>query len=255
MKWTLAQIEELLEAFYGATVKQWSFAKKLRLSKGLYLTIGDYLKTGLYKNFSPEIALQFGAADQLLLKELTNNLYLFSRAKTINFVLSADGVMVEDGKLLPVNEYLKRARPVFEKYNDNWLTTEYNTTVGTGQRVVYWRERLTQVDIYPLERWVTSGDERVCPICEALDGITKPTNDPFWAKYQPRRVHYDCHCTSEPLKEGAITNLKGMKLPEPSLGMASNPAVTGEVFDKSHPYISALKPEYKAYLKPEYWEK
>lgn len=46
-------------------------------------------------------------------------------------------------------------------------------------------------------RFVTIGDDRVCPICEPLDDTTLRADDPWWSEYTPP-LHEQCRCTVEP---------------------------------------------------------
>lgn len=45
----------------------------------------------------------------------------------------------------------------------------------------------------PYWRFDSSGDARVCDICDPLDGVVLPADDPFWADHIPP-LHFDCRC-------------------------------------------------------------
>lgn len=46
--------------------------------------------------------------------------------------------------------------------------------------------------------WRTVGDDRVCPICIPLEGMTAPVNDPAWTALEPP-IHANCRCTRLPV--------------------------------------------------------
>jgi SPP1 gp7 family putative phage head morphogenesis protein len=61
------------------------------------------------------------------------------------------------------------------------------------------------VGIKQLE-WMTMGDERTCPVCGPLDGITFPAG-----KFPPQPAHPFCRCTNLPVLKNI--NLKKYKAP------------------------------------------
>lgn len=60
--------------------------------------------------------------------------------------------------------------------------------IGTWVRVSV-RDRILQHDIIRIEAWKTRADERTCPICGALDGVTWPEGEGF---HPP--AHDNCRC-------------------------------------------------------------
>ena len=66
--------------------------------------------------------------------------------------------------------------------------------------------------------------------------LTRPIDDPFWNKHRPGD-RWNCKCSLEATDE-PITDLPDDADEEkPQRGLRGNPAKTGQIFDKSHPYF------------------
>ena len=66
--------------------------------------------------------------------------------------------------------------------------------------------------------------------------LTRPIDDPFWNKHRPGD-RWNCKCSLEATDE-PITPIPGDADDEkPQRGLRGNPAKTGQIFDKSHPYF------------------
>ena len=66
--------------------------------------------------------------------------------------------------------------------------------------------------------------------------LTRPIDDPFWNKHRPGD-RWNCKCSLEATDE-PITDLPDDADDEkPQRGLRGNPAKTGQIFDKSHPYF------------------
>ena len=66
--------------------------------------------------------------------------------------------------------------------------------------------------------------------------LTRPIDDPFWNKHRPGD-RWNCKCSLE-APDDPITPIPGDADDEkPQRGLRGNPAKTGQIFDKSHPYF------------------
>ena len=176
--------EKLFELIYSGVVT----LKKL--PKGLFNRTLKHLIDGLVSG----ITIEYDFKDELLLKELKTNLYLFSGAKTEVQVMDMIGSMVgEDGKILPYNKFKKLADIKFEQYNVNYLKTEYNTAIGQGQIASKWDNIIKQQDHFTYLEYDAILDGRTSDLCRHFDGVTLPVNDPFWKEYSPLN-HFNCRC-------------------------------------------------------------
>lgn len=177
------------------------------LPKDLYASIADYVMGGVHKGIGGEI--EFGNIDIQLAENLSDNVYLFSGAKTFQQTLEMSGQLIdENGGIRTFNEFKIKANEVFTRYNGGtidsvakpgWLEAEYNTAMGQAQNAKKWSIIENQQDLFPFLRYNALGNS--CPICKPFDGVHLPVNHPFWRKYMPLN-HFNCNCIVEQYEEG-----------------------------------------------------
>lgn len=66
--------------------------------------------------------------------------------------------------------------------------------------------------------------------------LTRPIDDPFWNKHRPGD-RWNCKCSLEATDEPATDIPDDADDEKPQRGLRGNPAKTGQIFDKSHPYF------------------
>jgi SPP1 gp7 family putative phage head morphogenesis protein len=187
--------ERLFELIYTGVVT----LKKL--PKGLFNRTLKHLVNGLIDG----IELDYDFKDEVLLKELKTNLYLFSGAKTEVQVMDMIGAMVgENGKVLPFNEFKKIADEKFEKYNKTYLRTEYDTAIGQGQMVSKWDDIMSKKEHFNYLEYDAILDGRTSDLCRHFDGITLPVDDKFWREYSPLN-HFNCFTPDTEIEMGFDT--------------------------------------------------
>lgn len=241
MKLTPSQISSLIRAIYNGKVNP------LKLPKKLYEEIADHLTEGVYKGYKGGLSsFAFDSPDYRMVKVLRENVYLFSAAKTFNYVLSTEGLIVEGNDILPFKEFKKRALLVYDQYNETYLRTEYETAIGQAQNARAWQDIESVKESFPLAKYQTSNDANVSIICRPLDGVILPVDHPFWTTHSPKN-HFGCRCYVQ-----SVRDVPEVKPPsdilEPQEGFRMNPGIAGEVFDKSHPYFDIPK-QYKKFAK------
>lgn len=126
-----------------------------------------------------------GSREFILLTKLRENLNKFSAAKTFQNVRDTQNFRLDEGLLRPFNEFRQDARKIFDKYNEDWLKTEFDTVVAASQSADQWKDIETDKKELPLLKYVTAGDERVRPEHAELDGIVRPVTDGFWDTFMP----------------------------------------------------------------------
>lgn len=247
-------IREILQMIYNGTIS------KEKLPIDVYLQIADYLKDGIYKGYgidfssltkqiSKGVVGKFDATDLELLTELRSNIYMFSAAKTYQQVKEMSSLLIdENGTLRTYNEWVKDARQVFDTYNETWLKTEFDTSIGQAQNAVKWNNIQKQADVLPLLVYDAVIDKNTSDICRPLDGLVAPVNDPVWKKIMPLN-HFNCRCMVKQLsaEEGKAT-AKGKKetavndaLDKMQDVFKMNPGRDGYVFSPDHPYFTVPK--------------
>jgi SPP1 gp7 family putative phage head morphogenesis protein len=237
--------ERLFEMIYAGLIT----AKKL--PKQLFKLTFTKLLSGMEKS------INYDVVDKKLIEDLKQNLYLFSGAKTEVQVLDMVGSMVQDGKLLPYNEFKKIATEKFDTYNKNYLRTEYDTAVGQSQMVSQWSDIYKDKKLFPYLKYDAILDSKTSDICKHFDGVTLPVNDNFWSQYSPLN-HFNCRCEIIKLSEYDefdITKEKSVKLAEEKGGknmndiFKMNPYHDRVIFSEKHPYFEEAKNYKKQFVK------
>lgn len=241
MKYTDKQIDDLIEDIYKGRVTQ------TELPEDLYFAIADHLEKGLYKGFGGDLA-SFGGKDYELLNELRENVYMFSGAKTYQEVREMSNFLADSENF---KEFKDKALEVYDTYNKNWLEAEYNTAIGQGMQAQQWNEIEKNKKDFPYLRYSAVIDGRTSDICEPINGVTLPVDDPFWSEYTPLN-HFNCRCTLEQIdkfedvqttpKEDLDTLIKGTNENKGLKDTVAdafkmNSGKDGYVFSPEHPYF------------------
>lgn len=148
-----------------------------------------------------------------------------------------DRLLDSNGKLKPFNKWLDEVKPIASHYVGPWLRTEYNTAVARAHYAADWKTFEANSDIFPNLQWMPTTSPN--PDTEHRifweSKLTRPIDDPFWDKHHPGD-RWNCKCTLEPTDE-PVTDIPKPEKAKPAPGLKGNPAKTGQLFDKSHPYF------------------
>jgi SPP1 gp7 family putative phage head morphogenesis protein len=216
----------------------------------LYAKTADYLAKGVKEGFVSETAY---IPDEELLIKLQTSVYRFSAAKTYQSVSQMQQLaraLVKDGRVATYSEYKQEAQKVLNQFYDNYLRTEYNTSVGQSQNAVKWAEFENDQKNFDYLVYDAILDENTSDICRPLDGITLPVNDKFWDTHGPLN-HFNCRCFLRKQVGGKPTPKKDVQrayketTPKMDDSFMNNPGKTGEVFTKAHPYYNVPKKDRK----------
>lgn len=206
------------------------------LPSSLYFAIAKYLKKGLYEGFGGNLT-DFDGKDLDLLKELRDNIYMFSAAKTYNEVRDMSDLLLDGDNVRPFNEFKTEALKIYGTYNQDWLKAEYNTAIAGATMGKQWLDIESNKGILPNLRYSTT--EVACPICSELDGTVAPVDDSFWDTFYPPN-HYNCMCVV--LQEDSDVEVTKDK-PDTSNAMDDvfkmNVGKERIVFDSEHPYFTS----------------
>lgn len=138
--------------------------------------------------FAP--SFEYGHDDPALITAFEQNIFKFAGAKTL-----AEMQMLNDlfKRSKSFEEFYEAARQRVEIYNKDWLLTEYNTAVLTGESAATYHRLKAQTDIFPYWEYKTVGDNHVRHSHQLLDGIILPASDPRWKKLFPPNG-WNCRC-------------------------------------------------------------
>lgn len=132
-------------------------------------------------------------------RRLQRSNYIFSGIKTFHELNEAfPSLLDESGERKPFNRFLQDVQKIDETYNKHYLRAEYNFVHASASMAANWERFAEDGDRYNLQ-YRTAHDSRVRPKHAALDGITLPISDPFWARYYPPNG-WNCRCTVQQVR-------------------------------------------------------
>ena len=177
-------------------------------------------------------------------ERLTRSNYIFSGIKAFHELNEAFPSMVdENGDKKPFERFLNDVRKIDEKYNANYLHSEYNFVAASATMAAKWEQFAEDGDRYYLQ-YRTAHDDKVRPEHAALDGVTLPMSDPFWESYYPPNG-WNCRCTVAQVRKQkypATDHSEAMSRGEEALsgdklGMFRfNPGIQGKAMPDYNPY-------------------
>lgn len=184
MTFTDNEIESLLQGIFDGSITEYA------IPESLYFAIAEYLKKGVFEGFGSTLQTVSGN-DLELLTSLTENIYMFSAAKSYTELKDMSSLLVQDGKMASWNTFYQEAKHRFDIYNVDYAKTEYRTAVGQAQMAVQWNEIERTKDLIPYLRYSAIMDPNTSTICAPLDGIVAKVDDPIWDTIAPLN-HFNC---------------------------------------------------------------
>ena len=159
----------------------------------LIVTEALYLVAGLRDNF--ETFSPYVGQDQLMLQMMEYNLFEFSASKTeARFASAMDLLVDEKGTLRGFSAFENAVLAKQEDYNKNWLETEYNLSVATGQNSAAYSRFMAEKDtVTNFVQYQTAGDDKVRPQHQVLDGKVFSLDDKEAMQLWPPNG-FGCRC-------------------------------------------------------------
>jgi SPP1 gp7 family putative phage head morphogenesis protein len=209
-----------------------------------YYKVARKLTDGIYQGFGKElIKTQWGTPDYDMLYNLRENTYIFSAAKSYQQTKEISSLLTTEKGLKPFSDFEKDAKKVFNTYNRNYLTAEYNSAIAQSRSASLWMEVEREKNIYPQLQYETVGDGRVRPEHAALDNIVRPVDDKFWdTNYPPNS--WNCRCVVLQAQDLVNTDLRGKKkIIDDAVHplFRFNSGKTKQIFTKEHPYFDVAQ--------------
>ena len=204
--------------------------------KQTYKDLRDGAKKGWGQDFT-NLAGDNPSSDRTVQK-LHQNLYRFSAAKTAVQAYEINSLLyTENGQIRPYHEFMQEVLKINERYNRNYLKTEYNTAVKAAAMARQWEDFQADKDLFPNLKYKTAEDDRVRAEHQRLSGVIRPIDDPFWDKYYPPNG-WNCRCyviqTAEPATEGR----EDSTVPKEFYGNVAKDQV---IFSKGQTYFQVAK--------------
>jgi SPP1 gp7 family putative phage head morphogenesis protein len=208
---------------------------------GILKLVGSVLEQQVFNGFGKNFStVDFTTPDGEMLTRLTRDVWQFSAAKNYqelrDLTLALKG---DDGKLRSFEQFKEAAGAIDEKFNNNWLKTEYNFAVNSSTLAARWNEYVKHAKEMPYLRYQTVGDNRVRIDHQALDGIIKKITDEFWAYYYPPNG-WGCRCGAIQLPGSYAVETENVPhINIPGI-FQTNLAQTGLIFPKGHAYYEGV---------------
>jgi len=189
--------------------------------------------------YTPSIDLDDTELVQLLRKDIKR----FSKFKEASFEKVLIEQLIKNNRLVSFNEFKKAALATSNKYNLNWLATEFNHTVASANAAAKYQEYVKDADLYPNLEYHTVGDERVRDSHKKWDGFIAPVNDKIWETLLPPN-DYGCRCNVTQTDDPVTKDQPAASEVKP--GFKNNPALSKQIWEEI-PYKKHLdKDEVKA---------
>lgn len=244
INWTKEDIENLLLAFYYG-----NFTTR-NLPKDLYYATAYTLKKGAYTGFKgTPVDFEWGSPNRVMITELRENIYMFSGAKTYQQARQYTDLLVEDGAVVPLPYFKKKALEKFDVFNSAYLEAEYNTAIGQAENASKWIDIESDKVLFPYLQYDAVMDENTSEVCRTLENVVRPVDDKFWDTHSPLN-HFRCRCKLNkisryedvrltPAEQAEKINVKATK--ETDKPFLMNPGRDKIIFKKDHPYFIVPK--------------
>lgn len=203
-----------------------------------------------------KLSVKWGKPDKGFIRELKRNNAVFAAFKAHREQNDLAGLLVDDdGNARSFDSFRMAAAPVIGEYNVNWLQTEYATAVRVARTAVRFKQYEKDGDLYPNGEWLPSRAAEPRMSHRKYYHTVRRLTDPWWETHYPGCV-WGCQCdmrnTDKPITHvgdnPAAPGAEPTTVPPSeeagvrSPGLSRNPARSGELFSRDHPYFTSAYP-------------
>lgn len=203
-----------------------------------------------------KLSVKWGKPDKGFIQELKRNNAVFAAFKAHREQNDLAGLLVDDdGNARSFDSFRMAAAPVIGEYNVNWLQTEYTTAVRVARTAVRFKQYEKDGDLYPNGEWLPSRAAEPRMSHRKYYHTVRRLTDPWWETHYPGCV-WGCQCdmrnTGKPVTHvgdnPAAPGAEPTTVPPSeeagvrSPGLSRNPARSGELFSRDHPYFTSAYP-------------
>ncbi|MBL7868871.1 MAG: DUF935 family protein [Flavobacterium lindanitolerans] len=191
------QFESNLKAYHDKLVQEiWDNKDTLGTEAQLIASEGLEFLKGLQEGWGKQrIEAGWNAPDHLALSMMEYNLFEFAESKTEARLATLSELLINKDKhqIRSFAEFKEEAARLTDNFNSNWLETEYNLSVATGQTSAAYLRFISEKDITNFVQYQTAGDSKVRPEHQALNGRIFSLDDSEAMKLWPPNS-YGCRC-------------------------------------------------------------
>jgi SPP1 gp7 family putative phage head morphogenesis protein len=184
--------------------------------------------------------------DYKMMQQLRESVYSFAAFKNYhNIADMVDAMTDENDVVRSFSDFKEVAQGINTIYNETWLESEYNTSIGTAQMAARWGELWAEREDFPYLQYVAINDERTREAHAALDGVTLPITDSFWNSFFPPNG-WNCRCDVIALAEADEVQPESLpSTEEVPMTFRHNAGKDGDLFGEKHPYFTDVPKETK----------
>jgi SPP1 gp7 family putative phage head morphogenesis protein len=212
------------------------------------------------------VGFEYNFNDPAMLTAFELNLFRFAGAKNLALVQQLNELFRNSTSFA---DFQAQASKITKIFNQDYLATEYNTALLTGESAALYHRLKGQKDVFPFWQYKTAADEHVRNSHVPLHNIILSADDPRWAKLFPPNG-WNCRCFIKPLLANEVdaSKLKAyqqkadayLKSPayakEAAQGWGVNRGATGEIFTANQQYVNKFQDNSSSILsnlKPVNW--
>lgn len=198
----------------------------------------NHLFSGVTEGYGG-VAVDYTTPDINMLESLKKNVFHFSSAKNKTQLKALSKALIgDDGKLRSWPQFKEAASGINNKFVNQWLKTEYNFAVASGQMASKWVDIQASKSTLGVLEFDAVMDKRTTDLCGSLNGITKNADDAFWNVWYPPN-HFGCRSTVRQRNSGYKTTPDN-KISTPKIPkmFQTNLAKEGLAFPPGHAYYN-----------------
>lgn len=188
---------------------------------------------------------KWGTPDRDFLEALRHNEAVFAAFKTHKQQKELHGKLFDkDGKMKTFDQFRKDTEQIITNYNTNWLSTEYYTAVRRARFIADWKRFEKDKDLFPRLKWLPSVSVGKREGHKTFYNRIWDADDPFWSTNYPGNL-WNCKCGITNTDAPTTDNKASHSHDTPDPGLDKNPALSGEMFTDTHPYIKETSEEIR----------
>ena len=185
--------------------------------------------------YAVDTSLPRNDVDEEFARQFKENTAVFCAFKNHQQTREIAALLYDDkGNLVPFYKFKKEALKISEKYNVQWLQTEYNTAVRAARTAANLKKYEKTAHLYPNLEYMPTRSANPRHTHQEYVGIILPINHPAWAWLLPPS-EWNCDCWVRPTDKEATeapvmpSNINPL--------FVNNPAITAEFLNtKETPY-------------------
>jgi len=205
----------------------------------------EHLRKAINLGYKTTADEDFDVRDHQMLKQLQQNVYVFSGYKTYEQLRQITDLLLDKkGNVKPFEDFKTDVLKLSQKHNATYLSAEYDHAIVSAQSASQWQQIQRTKNVLPILQFDATLDRRTTDVCRNLDGLTLPADDPTWNQYF-LPLHWGERSVIRQRATGTISDLEKFDFPELQPMFKNNVGKTGVAFPESHPYYDVSKSDKK----------